>query len=341
MATPRQTLDDLIDLFTPTIRDAFIASIQDVTDNVILTDVIKAIEAGDVEAAFRALGYSDAAMRPLTVEIEKAFETGGVLTGQSFPKYINTTNGRGVFRFDVRNSRAEAWLRDNSSQLITRIGDDARVNVMNVMTEGMKRGQNPRRTAIDIIGVYDPRKKHRVGGIVGLDQRREMWIRNTRTDLENLDEHYFTRKTRDQSFDRLVAKAIADKKPLSKDDIDKLVTRAKDIALKQRGDAIARTESIAALNRSEWEATKQAIDLGAAKESAVKREWDDTGDRRTRYSHVKMRHQQVGLDEPFVSPVSGAKMMFPGDTSLGAPAKETVNCRCRVKTVIDWLADIE
>jgi len=32
------------------------------------------------------------------------------------------------------------------------------------------------------------------------------------------------------------------------------------------------------------------------------------------------------MNEPYL--VGGSKMMFPSDTSLGARAKEVVNCRC-------------
>jgi hypothetical protein len=32
------------------------------------------------------------------------------------------------------------------------------------------------------------------------------------------------------------------------------------------------------------------------------------------------------MDEPFV--VDGEQLMFPGDTSMGATARNIVNCRC-------------
>jgi hypothetical protein len=40
-----------------------------------------------------------------------------------------------------------------------------------------------------------------------------------------------------------------------------------------------------------------------------------------------------------VSP-SGARMMFPGDFSLGAPPEEIINCRCVVKHRVDFLAGV-
>jgi hypothetical protein len=35
----------------------------------------------------------------------------------------------------------------------------------------------------------------------------------------------------------------------------------------------------------------------------------------------------VGFDAPFIAP-DGSRMMFPGDTSLGAPGEQTIQCRC-------------
>lgn len=342
--TPEQRLDALIDLFTPEIRKAFLAAIQDVTDTVIIRQLIDAIELGDAELAFRVLGFNDAAMRPLTAALERAFETGGVMTGETFPRYLNTPSGKAVFRFNVRISRVEAYLRDHSSQLVTRIGEDTRVSLRDVLTEGMTEGNNPRRTALDIVGRVDPVTKQRVGGIIGLTPNQTRWVSSYRNKLQNLNPAALDMELRDKRFDRLVLRAIKDGKPLDKDTIDRLTTRYKSNALRYRGEAIARTEALQSLNRSEYEAVKQAIDMGAVNVSFVRRHWDSAGDSRVRWSHREMdkkyKAEGVGMDEPFVSP-SGARMMFPGDTSLGAGADEVVMCRCRVRTKVDWLADLD
>lgn len=333
----KQTLDDLIDLFTPEIRDAFIAAIQGVNSSAIISDMIAAIEAGDPVRAFQALGFSPAAMRPLTQTIERAFEAGGVLTGESFPKYLNTPSGRTVFRFDVRNSRAEAWLRDHSSGLVTRLTDEARANVRTVLERGMLEGRNPRNIALDLVGRIDPTTRNRIGGIVGLTANQETWVASARRRLTELDDAYFGMELRDKRFDRTVARAIADGRPLPVETIEKLTIAYKNNALRYRGESIARTEAVQSLNRSENEAYMQAVDLGAVDRNSTRRFWDTAGDSRVRWSHKRMEAQEVGLDEPFVSP-SGARMMHPGDTSLGASADEVVMCRCRVRMKVDFLS---
>jgi len=337
--TPRQELDAFAELLVPNLRAAFMAAIQGIVDNAIIAEIVRNIEAGNLEGAFRAVGFSDASMRPLTKAIAEAFEAGGILTGATFPKYLNTTNGKARFLFDVRNSRAEAYLRDHSSQLITRIADETRTNVQTILRQGMIDGRNPRNVALDIVGRIVPGVNRRVGGIVGLTPQQAQWVNNTRADLSDLSERYFTRALRDKRFDRTVRKAIESGQPLDAETIEKLVLRYKDNALKYRGETIARTEALQSLNASEYEAHKQIVEMGAAKANHVKRIWDSAGDFRVRYSHRAMDGQKVGIDEPFVSPL-GSQLMYPGDGSLGADASEIINCRCRVRLKVDWLAQI-
>lgn len=361
--TIEQILDDLIERFQPEIRDAFRSAMQDIVDRAILSELARAIGLGDVEGAFRALGFTDAAMRPITAMIERAFETGGITVGEAFPRRLRTPQGSAVYRFDVRNSRAEAWLRDHSSQLVTRMQDEALGGVRNLLTEGMRDGRNPRNTALDIVGRVNPVTKRREGGIIGLSAPQERWAANMRRELldihkprervfepltnrwryadDDIAARYFARKRRNKSFDRMVQRAINEGKPLSAENINKIVGKYKDNLLQLRGETIARTESIQALNKAADEAVRQVVDSGAIRRSAARRVWDSAGDDgRTRKSHLAMDGQEVGIDEPFKTP-GGELLMFPGDTSLGASAEETINCRCRPRWNIDWLDDLD
>lgn len=337
--TLRQRLDALIEELTPTIRNAFLVAVEGITSEVILIDLIKAIEANDIQKAFRTLGMSDAALRPITAALESAFERGGVMVGRSFPT-LYAGGVRSVFHFDVRNTRAENWIREQSSRLITSIQEDTRVNVRNILQVNLEVGNNPRVTALDIVGRINPQTGRREGGIIGLNTQQELWVRNARRDLTSLDPRYLLRKRRDKRFDSIVERAIKEGKPLTKETIDRLISRYKDSLLQLRGETIGRTETIQSLNRAEFEAFKQGVDMGAAKQSDVEKVWDDAGDFRVRHDHVLMRDQTVGLDEAFVFP-DGSKAMFPGDSSLGAAAKEIINCRCKTRYKVDWLSDLD
>ena len=330
------TFAELLESIAQDIRNGFISVIQDVSDNAILKQLIDAIEAGDYELVWRLLGIMPGSFRPLTRAIEDAFERSAQWVAESYPKILNTPDGKGVFRFDVRNPRAEQWLRNESSNLVAGITEDARVSVRSALETGMRAGRGPRNTALDIIGRYDRQAGHRVGGVIGLTPTQQYWVSSTRRQLETLDPRYLTRKLRDKRFDSVVLAAIEDGKPLTKEYVDKLVIRYADITLKHRGDTIARTESVGAFAAADYESTKQVVEMGAAREKDVEREWDTASDMRVRHTHSKMEGQKVGLNEPFISP-SGARLMHPHDRSLGAPSEEIIDCRCRVKTVIDWI----
>lgn len=92
-----------------------------------------------------------------------------------------------------------------------------------------------------------------------------------------------------------------------------------DQIIPNRSTTIARTEVIAASNFGSHEAAKQS---GLVLEKV----WLATGDHRTRPDHAEADGQQVGMDEPF--DVGGEQLLYPGDTSLGASAREVCNCRC-------------
>lgn len=333
--TPQQKLALLVASLTDELRDAFVAAMQAVTDSVLLSELSVAIEAGDYNKVFAILNITAPVFRPLTRALENAFESFGNAKGDTFPKRIQTPAGSMVFRFDMTNERAEKWLKEQSSDLITRVSDDVRSNIRNIMTQGMEQGRNPRNVALDIVGRYDATTGKRIGGIIGLTKNQETWVRSARLKLEQLDDSYFEMKLRDARFDSIVRKAIESGQPLTQDTIDKLITRYKDNALKSRAENIARTEIARSLNESEYEATRQAVDSGAIRAQAVTREWDSSGDSRVRPAHKVMDGQRVGLEEAFTAP-DGQQLMFPGDTSLGASADLTNGCRCRVKTIIDW-----
>lgn len=121
-------------------------------------------------------------------------------------------------------------------------------------------------------------------------------------------------------------------------DVDAITGRYKDRLLQLRGETIARTETLASLNAGKEEGIRQLIDSGKVQRSAVKKVWRATGDDRTRDSHMALNGEEVGIDTAFTSPLTGAQMMYPHDTSRGAPASETIGCRCFYEIKVDYFA---
>jgi hypothetical protein len=93
----------------------------------------------------------------------------------------------------------------------------------------------------------------------------------------------------------------------------------------ERATRIVQTEITAAQNA----AAHYSLDMFADTKDITKN-WLATNDLRTRDSHSVANFTQKDIEyaKPFI--VGGAELMYPGDTSLGAPAREIVRCRCTV-----------
>lgn len=200
----------------------------------------------------------------------------------------------------------------------------------------MAAGRNPRGVALEMVGRLNRATGKREGGIIGLTSQQAGYVRRAREQIENGDAGYFDRKLRDKRFDGTIKRAIRDGKPLSRADVDKITGRYADRLLAHRGEVIARTESIAALHAGQFEAARQLVDSGKVRADQITKVWDATGDVRTRLTHAAMDGQSKRLNEPFVSP-SGALMMHPHDTTLGAPADEIISCRCFMAIKVKYL----
>lgn len=209
------------------------------------------------------------------------------------------------------------------------------------MRNGIAGQLNPAQTVRAIVGTTNRATGQREGGIIGLTTQQTEWVLRAQSELTSGDPsqlaHYLTRKRRDRTFDRIVARAIRDGRPVSAADARKMTERYSQRLLPYRGEVISRTETLRSLHAAQQEGLRQMVESGKLAESQIKRTWDATGDKFTRDTHRHMEGQTVGLNEPFRTN-TGALLMYPGDSSLGAPGAETIQCRCRVTIQIDYFA---
>lgn len=331
------TLEDLFAQLAPHVAQAFREAVAAIVDNVVLKQVIDAVAANDVEAAFRAIDFDPSVFNRYYFTMTDVFQAGGNFTLSQQPKRIEAGDGmKTMLRFNVRDRRAEDWLQHQSSTLITAVEAETRIAVATTMRDGLAQGRNPRSVALDIVGRINPETGKREGGTIGLGTREEEWSRSLRQKLTTLDPTYFENKLRDGRSDAVVQRAIDSGQPLPDAVVDRLVDKYRSNALRYRGETIARTETLAALHRSEWLSIRQSIEKGKLTEAQVQKVWDSTGDNRVRPAHRELDGVTVGFDEPFVSPVTGARMMHPGDTTLGAGGQDVIACRCKVRYKVDW-----
>lgn len=330
--------DQLIDEWTPKLKAAFLNAVEVLRGGVDIGLVARLLEKGDVDGALRAVGLDPLAFRSLDATIVQAFEAGGNYTANALPVLRQVEGHKLQILFDIRNPRAEQWLKSHSSTLITEILDDQREAVRSHLVAGMEAGSNPRTVALDIAGRVSPVTGKREGSIVGLTTSQERWVQNYAKELLNGDKAALSRKLRDKRFDKSVIKNIDQGHPIPADLRQKMIAAYRNRALKYRADAIARTEAMASLHQSQTEAMQQGIDRGQVEVENVIKIWHSASDRRVRDTHNAMDGLKVGFKDYFTSP-SGARLRFPGDPQ--APASEIVNCRCWVEQKVKFLKGVK
>lgn len=294
----------------------------------------EAIAARDINQVWTVLRLDAGFWAPLDRQVQEAFIAGATWQQSLLPR---RQAPQLRISFNHRNARAERWYMSEGARLVAEITEDQRTMVRVAVLGGLEQGRGVRSLRRELIGerVGNQRK----GGIVGLHSREAAAVRNMRgylSDPETAAE-YFQRTARDRRFDGTVRKAARDGTPLTETQIDRITQAYAQRLLVKRSDRIARTEMHNAFTAGNWEGLQQVMEANNIPPDAVTLTWQATiGSARTRDSHRAMNGQKVSVGEAFVSPVTGARMLRPGDDSLGAPGSETINCRCSALPRIDF-----
>jgi len=352
----RSQLDQAVRKLEPAVEREFRAAMARVVNEAVLAQLIRLIEAGNADVVADYLGIDRARFSRLAEAVRGVYVAGAAQAESEMPRLRSDPvrlSGAGfgpaassslqvAFSFDLTNPAAAAWLLEQSSRLITGIVEGQRILIQNALHNGMVLGQGPRQTALDLVGRIGVNGR-RSGGLVGLTVDQAQFVANMRAQLASGDpaamRGYFARELRDKRLDVIVRRAMEAGKPVAAADIDKIAGRYADSLLRYRGENIARTETIAAFGAAREEAFRQAIAAGQLAPENVTGTWGATGDGRTRHTHMAMNGQERRFGQPFISP-SGAQMMFPGDTSLGAGPEETINCRCLKQYRVNYMAEV-
>lgn len=327
-------IEQLAQTWEPRVRDAFLAAVRQVIDQIDISALVRALQNNDISAALRIVQMDPAHLSPLAIAMQDAFNAGGFAAARAAP-LLPQVGGHSVrVLFDVRNTRAEAWIRNESSGLIKDIVDDQRTAIRDYLEKGLQAGKNPRNTALDLVGRIPPGGKVRTGGVIGLSSNQEQWLVNYEVDLASTDpvilRRLLERGLRDKRFDATVLRAIKDGTGIPPDLQAKMRTAYSNRALKWRGDNIARNETTKSLGAAQTEAYQQSIDKGHLDQSLLDRFWVTAGDERVRETHrliPGMNAKGVKWNQPFQTP-TGPQMHAPS-TDIG--------CRCHEKVVVRFL----
>ncbi|MCW2228095.1 phage minor head protein [Bradyrhizobium elkanii] len=329
--------EQLINSWEPRLRAAFIDAVYNVRNAAQFDQIARMLDRGDVDGALRAVGLDPNQWRVFDKTFEAAYEAGGTATANSLPVMHDADGFRVRFQFSVRNPAAEQWLKQYSSTMVREIVDDQRNMAREFLREGMERGINPRTTALDLVGRVNKTTGKREGGVIGLTQTQEQWVRNYMDELDNDPAASLSRALRDKRFDRAVMKAANGGEPLSADLKAKMLSAYKNRALKLRADTIARSETITALHQAQSDALDQAIQSGDLKADAITMTWRSAHDDKVREAHQGLDGQSVkrgGVFQSMLGPIR-----FPGDPS--ATAANRIGCRCWLEPSVDFLSGIK
>ncbi|CAM3779254.1 hypothetical protein [Litorimonas haliclonae] len=180
----RRALKALLESGNDKTREAFLEAVADIVDGSDVQRIIRALERNDLDGALRALNIQDEAFQIVAERVAETYVSGGRITAQGLSAVrLSQTGLKAIIRFDARNLEAERWLADMSSRLVTRIAEGQRQTVRETLRRGLEAGDNPRRTALDIVGRVQRGSNRRSGGILGLTKPQEQALSRARENL--------------------------------------------------------------------------------------------------------------------------------------------------------------
>lgn len=308
------------------VRKAFLEAMQKATNAVDRGELIRLLEAGDIERAAALFRIERGTMFPLSEAIRDAFIGGGLAVADELPKGLS-----GVFGFDGRHERAVALAEAQAAELVTNISEDAIANARKVIVDGLDTNRSLNSVARDLVGRKVGRQ--RVGGIIGLttpQTERLIRLRGMLSDPDQMQDYFLDAgmktpryKEANRRFDGLVRKAIKSGKPLSQADIDRIANGYEVKAAGNRAKIVARNEAFVSQAAGRNEAYAQLLERPEVE--AVTKKWQHGFSKDARPDHLRLDGETIDFDETFTMG-DGARLRFPHDPDGGV--QHSVNCRC-------------
>lgn len=321
-------LDELLRKFEPQVRAAFIAAIQAQRQAIDVSDLIAALEEGNIEKAVNLFRANQQLLFPLTEAVRASYLAGSTVAASALPIKVRASFGFGG------NPRAVEAIERITTKLAGILEAEKLDMAREVFTRGVAEGVPPRKQALDMVGRVPKGGRVRSGGFIGLDSQRAGQAQRVQailSDPERISEYFNGSKPRftstDRRFDKKVRAAIKAGKALSPADLSKVTRLHKTRLLKQRGETIARTETLNALRTGQHDGFGTMVDDGLVAADDLTKEWLTQRDGRERDAHAALGGTVLGFKELFQSPTGGA-LAHAGDTANGAGAADLVQCRC-------------
>jgi hypothetical protein len=308
MADIRDQIEALLGRQETAIRQAVRRFLLTVRSPAAMEQILAELERGDTEAALRIV---DSHINRMGDDIAQVLTNVGRDTMRELSGLLPEVAL--AISFDPTFPRAAELMRENRLRFIREFTAQQRDVTRTALARALDEGLGPQAMVRELRDT------------IGLTFAQDSWVRNYQSELMGRDSRALNRVLRDRRFDPTVERAIELDRPLTANQIDKMVERYRSRFRDMRVETIARTEAITATSLAREESVRQMMEQTGIEPGRVTRIWHAHRDSRTRDWHASMDRQERGLEEPFTDGL-GNSLMYPGDRS--APPETVINCRC-------------
>ena len=322
------------DRYDGEIQNAVEAALEQIANQVTLSDLAEAIERGDEEQVIRLITdqIPGAFDQVRTAELA-AMGAAGVATMGVVPA-AERGDQRIAVKFNKGNSRAVRGVDRIHVELIREITEETRDTIRDEIRASLRDGDNPRVAGRRIRGKWNPVTRRHDGGVLGLTRHQADITRRARERLLSGDpaemRKYLGMKLRDKRFDRTVINAIEEGGAIPKAKAEKMAAAYRRKSVQRRAETIARDQSLAALDSGQDSAIEQAKDEGIIRDEDVVEFWVTSRDSRVRDVHQAvptMNSQGVRKNQLFETPL-GPLLKPRHRGSPGSVPANLIQCRC-------------
>lgn len=295
-------LHRIADSLKPRARRAFLKALGDIRAGVDPAALQRALAAQDVQQvmrAVRAAGFEDE-YRQLQAVLRTSVSEGADATLAHLKPVLGMT-----LSFDLKNPRAQAWLRQHGGALVREVSDETRLAIRNLTVRMFTDGIPPEKAA------------RMLRGSIGLTARQEAAVANYRAQLLRYSQG--DNVTREAIRSRFTLSPRIPAK-LSEARAEALTQKYRDRFVNYRANVIATHEPLQGAEAGKVMIWDEMADAGAFDKATAKRGWIVTPDDRLCPICAPMVGQVVGYDEPFRSPTNGATARHGGQLHI--------LCRC-------------
>lgn len=318
-----------IDGLTPALQKAYLEQVRAVVGSAVIAEIERKIDEGDDDGLVALLGLGSLAA---FLELLRA----AYIKGGNTPKE-RPPGGKPV-QFDQHQPEAQEWLNSNAARAAEAIREDSAQAVRAAVAAGRTASQSAYQTALDIVGRTNKQTGQRTGGVIGLSANDALTVLKAREQLQSGEveqmRQYLRRVDREKRMDAIVTRAIEDQKPVAKADAQRIATAYADKKLQAHARLVARKSALEAYNAG-FNRFYQQMMGQARRPAVVEKLWRNKGDLKVRHAHSILGGKKVSLSQPFQSP-TGALLMYPGDSTLGAEWADLARCRCTVSYRVTW-----